>query len=160
MARFIDAISAHYQHAIVETGKQPQFILFVSFLATFLAVRAITHAIRAGRGWVFRDIRHGETHIHHLVWGILLLLITGYLGFAFDPQTAREPLAALFGIGAALTLDEFALWLHLEDVYWTEKGRRSIDVVIVAGAVLGLTLVGFRFWINAGHEVLRLVQRL
>lgn len=161
MAQFIDAVAAHYDRSIIETGKQLQFVIFVSFIITFLVVRGITHAIRSGRArMVFRNISHGGTHIHHLVWGILLLLVTGYLGFAFDPRTAREPLAALFGVGAALTLDEFALWLSLEDVYWTKQGRRSVDVVIMASAVLGLVLVGLRFWVNVGHEVVRLVQRV
>ncbi len=157
MSRFLEAVGRHYDNSIVATGKQPQVFILVAFLATFLTVRGITHAIRSGRGRrLFRNLSAGGTHIHHLVWGILLLLATGYLGFAFDPRTAREPLAVLFGIGAALTLDEFALWLNLEDVYWTEKGRRSIDVVLVTGAILGLVLVGLGFWVNVGREVGRL----
>ena len=158
MSQFLDAVARHYDHRIVDAGKQPQVFILVAFLTTFLLVRAITHAIRRGTGRrLFRNLSVGGTHIHHLVWGILLLLVTGYLAVAFDPHTAREPLAVLFGIGAALTLDEFALWLDLEDVYWTARGRRSIDVVIVTGAIFGLVLVGVRFWVNVGRELGRLV---
>lgn len=154
MGRFVDAVARHYTHTIADAGKQPQVIILVAFLLTFLAMRAITHTIRSGRArWLVRNVSAGGTHIHHLVWGILLLLVSGYLGFAFNAAAAREPLAALFGVGAALTLDQLALWLHLEDVYWSAKGRRSIDAVIATSAILALVLVGFPFWLSVGREV-------
>jgi hypothetical protein len=159
MSEFWDAILRHYQDGVIDSGKQPQFFILLAFILTFLVVRGITHAIRAGRGGrLFRNVSRGGTHIHHLVWGILLLLVTGYLAFAFDPTTAREPLAVLFGIGAALTLDEFALWLNLKDVYWAKEGRRSIDVVVITAMLLGLVVIGLRFWINVGREIGRLVS--
>jgi hypothetical protein len=83
-------------------------------------------------------------HLHHLVWGIVLLLSAGFFKFAVDPGSPwGEILAALFGIGAGLTLDEFALWVHLEDVYWAQEGRSSIDAVVVATLIGGLVVLGF-----------------
>ena len=83
----------------------------------------------------------GGVHVHHQVWGILLVLVVGLLTFRFRPESPWiEILATLFGVGAALALDEFALWLHLEDVYWSEEGKKSIDAVMIA-AVFGLVLL-------------------
>jgi hypothetical protein len=99
--------------------------------------------------------------VHHLVWGILLMLVVGYSAIAFAPgPPARELLAVLFGIGAGLTLDEFALWLNLRDVYWSEKGRASIDAVIVAGACAALVLLGLRIWIDLAEDVAAGVRAL
>ena len=155
MAQCWRRAAGNYEPAIVATGKEGQLLILVAFLLTFLAVRAITHAIHAGRG-PFRDVRVGGAHVHHLVPGIVLLLVTGYLALAFDPRRGRAPLAVLFGVGAALTLDEFALWLHLRDVYWAREGRRSVDAVILVAAALGLVLVGRDFWLAVGRDLARL----
>lgn len=113
--------------------------MLVAFLVTFVATRLITRAIRLGRG-PFRDTSIGGVHIHHQVYGIFLLLVAGAAEFTWRPGPPVDAvLAVLFGIGAALTLDEFALWLRLDDVYWTAEGRRSVDAVLVA-AVLGVAL--------------------
>ncbi len=157
MTRFLEEVARSYERLIVAPGKQPQVYILVAFILTFLLVRALTHAIRAGRRGLARNVTIGGTHVHHLVPGIVLLLVTGYLAFAFDPRTGREPLALLFGVGAALTLDEFALWLHLKDVYWQREGRRSVDVVIVVATLLGLVLVGRDFWLAIGREAGRLL---
>ncbi len=83
-------------------------------------------------------------HIHHLVWGIVTIMATGFLTFSFQPESPWvEILAVLFGIGCGLTLDEFALWLHLEDVYWADEGRASVDAVIVAVIIAGMLVAGF-----------------
>jgi hypothetical protein len=114
-----------------------------AFLVTFLATRLVTHLIRAGRG-PFRDTTVGGVHIHHEVYGIFLLLGTGTSALAFRPSSPwLEVTAVLFGVGAALTLDEFALWLHLDDVYWGPDGRRSVDAVLIALIVGALLLIGF-----------------
>ncbi|HSP37625.1 MAG TPA: hypothetical protein VLR26_07720 [Frankiaceae bacterium] len=116
--------------------------MVLAYLATFLLTRFITHAIRAGRG-PFHDTSIGGVHLHHQVYGIFLLLGTGTAEFAYRPERIwGNLLAALFGAGAALTLDEFALWLHLQDVYWTREGRSSVDAVLIALLVGVLLLVG------------------
>ena len=116
--------------------------MLAAFLLTFLATRAITRAIRQGRG-PFRDASLGGVHVHHEVYGIFLLLGSGTAEFTYRPAAPwADVLAALFGIGAALTLDEFALWLHLEDVYWEREGRSSVDAVLVAMIIGALLMVG------------------
>jgi len=85
----------------------------------------------------------GGLHVHHLVFGIVLLLATGFALALQPPSPWLEIFAAGFGIGAGLTLDEYALWLHLEDVYWAEEGRRSVDAVVIAAVLGGLLLMGF-----------------
>jgi hypothetical protein len=116
--------------------------MLLGFLVAFVVTRLVTHAIRAGRG-PFRDTSVGGLHIHHEVYGIFLLLISGTAQFTYLPQPpVREVLAVLFGVGAALTLDEFALWLHLRDVYWSQAGRQSVDAVLVAAVVGTLLFLG------------------
>jgi hypothetical protein len=116
--------------------------MLAAFLVTFLITRLITRAIPSGRG-PFRDMSTGGVHIHHEVYGIFLLLGVGTAEFTYQPGPPWVyVLAILFGTGAALTLDEFALWLHLDDVYWTDEGRSSIDAVLVALVVGGLLLIG------------------
>lgn len=151
MGRLAHDIASLYDRAIVRPGKEPEFLILVAFLATFVIVRVITHAIRDKQGGTLRDVTIGSLHIHHLVWGILLLLTTGYLSLGFDSPHWRRPLAVLFGVGAALTLDEFALWLHLEDVYWAKEGRRSVDAVVIAATLLALFLLGQDFWVGAAR---------
>jgi hypothetical protein len=113
-----------------------------AFLVTFLATRAVTRAIRQGRG-PFRNANVGGVHVHHQVYGIFLLIGTGTAEFTYRPAAPwADILAVLFGIGAALTLDEFALWLRLEDVYWEREGRSSVDAVLVALIVGAFLLVG------------------
>ncbi|HJX42542.1 MAG TPA: hypothetical protein VJ352_02630 [Geodermatophilus sp.] len=116
--------------------------LVLGFVVTFLVTRFVTHAIRSGRG-PFRDASIGGVHVHHEVYGIFLLLGTGTVEFTYRPDgPGGMLLAVLFGAGAALTLDEFALWLHLEDVYWSREGRSSVDAVLIALVVGVLLLIG------------------
>lgn len=142
-----------YQRVLVDTGRAPALWMLLGFLVTFAVTRGITrriHAKAASDGTEERpgaqrrglsDIYIGGVHIHHQVWGILLVLATGLLEFRYSPGTPwAEVLAALFGVGAALTLDEFALWFNLHDVYWTKSGRKSIDAVLIASA-LGAVLL-------------------
>ena len=143
-----------YQEGIVDTGREAQFLFFIAFLVSFGFIRTSAHMIRAQVSWWPGNVSVGGTHIHHLVWGILLLLSFGWIGIAVAPDSPwREIAAVFFGIGTGLTLDEFALWLNLKDVYWSDKGRRSIDAVIVAAAVSGIVLVGFRGWLDAASTV-------
>jgi hypothetical protein len=153
------ALGSIYRDWVVETGKQPELFLLASFLLTFGFIRTSAHMIRAQVRWWPGNVSVGGTHVHHLVWGILLMLVVGYVTIGIAPGSpGREMLAILFGIGAGLTLDEFALWLNLEDVYWSEKGRSSIDAVIIAATFAGFVLVGLRVWLDLTSEVADGVQ--
>ncbi|WP_062311988.1 hypothetical protein [Demequina rhizosphaerae] len=142
-----------YDTVIVEPGRAPTLWLLIGFVLTFAITRGVTRRIRArehavaigeaepSEGGLLSNIHLGGVHVHHQVWGILLVLVTGVLQFRFAPDSPWvEVLAALFGAGAALALDEFALWLHLEDVYWSAEGRKSIDAILIA-SVLALALL-------------------
>ncbi|WP_158942742.1 hypothetical protein [Granulicella sp. S190] len=136
------------------------FLASVSFFITFLAVRLLVASITHHIG-PFGYVEMGGRHIHHLVWGILLLLICGYAEIA-DAGTGDSSMSILvsrlialsYGIGAALTLDEFALWLNLDAAaYWSRQGRESIDAVVLFGALLGIGAWGapiFRWLAHPG----------
>jgi hypothetical protein len=123
------------------------FLASLGFLLTFAIVRGITHLIRAGIG-PFHNVSSGGLHIHHLVWGILLLLVVGYV-WLIEAGTTSSLLSSVtaiaYGVGAALTLDEFALWLNLQDVYWTGPGRASIDAVVIFASLLSVGIWGGPF---------------
>jgi hypothetical protein len=138
------SIGSVYQEGIVDAGKQPAFFFLLAFLISFGFIRTSAHMIRAQVSWWPGNVTVGGTHIHHMVWGILTLMISGWVGIAVDPASpGREIVAVAFGIGTGLTLDEFALWLDLKDVYWSQEGRKSIDAVIVAAILAGLGVLGF-----------------
>lgn len=150
----IASIGSFFKEGVVDEGRLPQFVFLVSFLVTFGFIRTSAHLIRAQVPWWPGNVEVGGTHIHHLVWGICTVLIVGFVGVTFAPPSPwHEILAGLFGIGAGLTLDEFALWVNLRDVYWKKQGRASIKAVIVAGAIAGFAALGFRAWIDAADSV-------
>jgi hypothetical protein len=141
------AIRDWYEREMIEGNRAGAFWLLLSLLVTFLIVRTITRRIRSdeeGRpAGVLRDVVVGGLHIHHLVYGIGLTLIAGFLEFRFQPDTPWfELLAIVFGIGAGLMLDEFALSLYMKDVYWADQGRTSVDAVLIALMVGGLFVIG------------------
>jgi hypothetical protein len=138
-------ISGTYQHHIIADGKERAFWLLVAFLITFTVVRVITHLIRDGKG-PFHNISAKGRHIHHLVPGILLLLASGYCSIALHLHHTLIADSVAFGVGAALTLDEFALWLNLKDVYWTKQGRASVDIVVIMATIASLVVLGPGFW--------------
>jgi hypothetical protein len=151
------SIADAYQEAIVDEGNQPLLFMLVAFGATFGLTRFITHSIRAERFPWLANVEAGDTHIHHLVWGIILLLVAGVLAVVLQPPL--EVTAIVFGVGGALTLDEFALWLHLDDVYWSEKGRQSVDAVIVFAIVTGFMLIGgYPVFIGGGESLLENIE--
>lgn len=128
--------------SIVVPNRPLVALMLGAFIVTFLVTRLITRMIRSGRG-PFRNTTVGGVHIHHQVYGIFLLLGTGVVELTYRPPGPWVHLiAVLFGVGAALTLDEFALWLTLDDVYWGREGRRSVDAVLIAMVIGGLLLVG------------------
>lgn len=148
------SIASLYDRAIQETGREPEFLFLVSFLGMFSFIRTSAHMIRAQVSWWPGNVSVGGTHIHHLVWGILLLLIFGYVGSVIRPDSPWSQISVVaFGLGTGLTLDEFALWLNLKDVYWEKEGRRSIDAVIVAGIISATLVVGFGAWIAVADSV-------
>jgi hypothetical protein len=154
--RLVDDVTRAYDKGIQVPGREVHFLILVSFLLTFGFIRTSAHMIRAQVSWWPGNVQtKGGTHVHHLVWGILTLMITGYLGLSLAPDSPwREILAIFFGIGLGLSLDEFALWLNLEDVYWTKQGRQSIDAVVVAACLLLGTLVSLQFWIDVAQAAL------
>jgi hypothetical protein len=140
-------IGALYRKHLTDCRQERLFLGNVGFLTAFVTVRAITHSIRAGRG-PFRNVTPGGRHIHHMTFGILGLLLTGYawnaqLGIGNDParRWGSRVSATGYGMASALTLDEFALWLNLQDDYWTKQGRESIDAVVIFGSLLFLALM-------------------
>jgi hypothetical protein len=135
-----------FEHRILETGRLPLFCFFVAFIVTFVLTRMNVRLIRAKVSWWFTNVQAGDLHIHHVVFGVVLMLVGGVTSFAIPGgyDAAYAGAAAVFGIGSALVLDEFALILHLRDVYWAEEGRASVDAVFVAIALTGLLLLGAR----------------
>jgi hypothetical protein len=124
-------------------GQRAGLILLGCLLLSFGFIRFSTRMIRAQVSWWPGNIETGGVHIHHLVFGIVTMMLAGFLEFAFQPDSPwMEIFAGLFGIGMGLTLDEFALWLHLEDVYWSDEGRQSVDAVILATIIGGAIVLG------------------
>ena len=149
--RSIRRTAVLYRSYFSDVRRERLFLASVAFYLTVLSVRMITLAIHFSVGGLHDVSVHG-THVHHLVWGILLLLIVGYVwlvqfgtGGGHGYPCASRVTALLYGIAAALTLDEFALWLHLEDVYWTPEGRESIKAMILFGALLLVSARGGQF---------------
>jgi hypothetical protein len=131
-----------YTDGIYDQGKEPMLLLFIAFLVTFFLTRLYTRLARA-YGW--GSASAGGVHMHHMVPGVVLMAVCGVLGFStiYENGVAAGILAIGFGVGAALTLDEFAMIFHVRDVYWSEEGRTSVDAMLMGVALSGLLLVGF-----------------
>ena len=133
---------------IPDRPRKRLFVASVSFFLTFAGVRAVVYAVLHHIP-PFHFIEHSGRHIHHLVFGILILLFVGYawlaeIGSGSDDSSIllSRLMSILYGVGAALTLDEFALWFSLQDVYWSPQGRTSIDAIILFGALLSASAWG------------------
>jgi hypothetical protein len=159
MERLWDDITRAYDHHIQAPGKETHFLILLAFICSFGFIRTSAHMIRAQVSWWPGNVEtKGGTHVHHLVWGILLLMSMGYIGLSTDLGSPWfEFVAIAFGIGMGLTLDEFALWLNLQDVYWSAKGRQSIDAVIFTTVLLVIALLGLEFWVAVWDAVLLLL---
>ncbi|MFI6499631.1 hypothetical protein [Nonomuraea typhae] len=133
-----------FAREIVDAGKLRLFCFFVVFLLTFLFIRFSVRMIRKQVRWWPGNVAPGGLHIHHVVFGLVFMCLGGIGGLAVQDGTSAgaAALAGVFGAGTALVLDEFALVLHLEDVYWSEQGRLSVDTVFMALALCGLGLLG------------------
>ena len=123
---------------------RPMMWMFLAILVTFIITRIVTRLIRSGNGAGagLGNVRIAGHHVHHQVFGILIIIGTGVVLVSQTPRgMALNAAAAVFGAGVGLTVDEFALWLHLEDVYWTDQGRKSVDaifcVLVITGALIG-----------------------
>jgi len=150
-------LSRIYRFHFRDERRERLFLASLAFLLTFGIVRGITVSIRAGIG-PFHNVSAGGTHIHHLVWGIALLIVVGYvwlLEVGVGSTWVASLTAILFGVGAALTLDEFALWLNLQDVYWERQGRVSVDVVLIFGGLLSVGIWGGPFLGGLTHNLFR-----
>jgi len=143
---------------IPDRPRRRMFIASVSFLITFAGIRILVHRIVNHEGH-FQWVMVGGHHIHHLVWGILILLLVGY-GWLMDLGRSHSPLSIFwsrmmsvsYGVGAALTLDEFALWLDLQpDAYWSSAGRLNIDAIVIFGALLAVGAWGAPFFRGLQH---------
>jgi hypothetical protein len=152
----VASVGSEFQREIVDTGRLAGFLFFVALLGTFGFIRTSTYLIHKQVKWWPGNVSVGGTHVHHLVWGIFAMMIFGYVGIAFQPDSPwREIIAVVFAIGMGLTLDEFALWLELKDVYWSKDGRKSVDAMIIAGCIVGALTVGFSAWVELADDVTR-----
>ncbi len=143
---------------IPDRPRRRMFLASIAFLFTFVGVRILVWLIVYHVGPFHWVVVRGR-HIHHLVWGIMILLLVGY-GWLMDLGRSHSPLSIFlsrlmsigYGVGAALTLDEFAIWLDLEpDAYWSRTGRLSIDAVVLFGSLLAVGAGGAPFFRGLGH---------
>jgi hypothetical protein len=138
--------SDFWNDQILAEEKQGLFLVLAGFILSFAFIRMSTRLMRSPKvpWWPGSVVSESGVHLHHLVFGIVTMMISGAVGFTVlgdGPWT--EICAFAFGIGAGLTIDEFALWIYLDDVYWAEEGRVSIDATVIAAAAMGLILLGF-----------------
>jgi hypothetical protein len=157
----VERLKELYHFHFKSERRERLFLASIGFLLTFGIVRGITYLIRAGVGPI-HNVTAGGLHIHHLVWGILILILVGYV-WLIEQGVGSNWIASLtalaFGVGAALTLDEFALWLNLQDVYWTGAGRESIDAVIIFISLLSVGIWGGPFIRAIAKELVFIVRR-
>jgi hypothetical protein len=155
VAEFRDAY-----YSELDAGEQSALIAWLAFTGAWSGVRGITHAIKAGKG-PFRNMSLGGEHLHHYMWGIGMLTGVGGVAIRGEEKARRHPVTAVtYGIGLALIVDEFALLLDLQDVYWNKQGRISVDVAVggiaVAGSVFAalpvLRKVGRRPHVDGGSR--------
>ena len=141
-------IGYHYRR--LDLGRRIALRVLIAFLLTFVVLRAITAIIHYElfpHGPFRNLVTASGLHIHHLFWGILLLMLTGFVALATRAELWHLRIAVIFGIALGLTLDEFALWLRLADVYWSPEGIESLKAGAVVAALLGLYAFGQPLWL-------------
>jgi hypothetical protein len=142
-----DAIHVDLFKDIPEPGHEAAFLVLLAFLVSFGFIRTSARLTRSVSWWPGGVETEGGVHLHHLVWGIVLLLLCGFVAFATELTSPWWQLTAIgFGVGAGFTLDEFALWVRLQDVYWSDEGRASLDAVVMAAVFAGLVTIGAEPW--------------
>jgi hypothetical protein len=138
-------VSDYWNEHILANNRQGVFLVLVGFILSFAFIRMSTRLMRSPKvpWWPGSVVSDSGVHLHHLVFGIVTMMIAGTLGFAAHGESPwAEICGFLFGVGAGLTIDEFALWVYLDDVYWAEEGRSSIDATVIAAAAMGLVVMG------------------
>jgi len=146
-----DGMARAYRKEVRDVGQEPRLLAALAFLVTFVAARIVTHTLLEASGGGGLVI--GSLHVHHIVFGLVILLVSGVIDLTDRAPRVR---AILFGVGAALVLDEFALLLNLADVYWAPQGRESVDAIVIFAGVLLLVALGGGFWRAAWRELRRL----
>ena len=139
-----------YHYRRLDLGRRIALRVLNTFLLTFVVLRAITAIIHYElfpHGPFRNLVTASGLHIHHLFWGILLLMVTGFVALATRAELWHLRMAVIFGIALGLTLDEFALWLRLADVYWSPEGIESLKAGAVVAALLGLYAFGQPLWL-------------
>jgi hypothetical protein len=139
------SIFTDFWDSLVEHDEQGIFLVLAGFVLSFAFIRMSTRLMRSPRvsWWPGSVVSDSGVHLHHLVFGIVTMMIAGTLGFAALGHSPYVEICAFaFGVGAGLTIDEFALWVYLDDVYWAEEGRSSIDATVIAAAAMFLILIG------------------
>jgi hypothetical protein len=142
---YASLISEFWNEHILANNRQGVFLVLVGFILSFAFIRMSTRLMRSPKvpWWPGSVVSDSGVHLHHLVFGIVTMMIAGTLGFAAHGESPwAEICGFLFGVGAGLTIDEFALWVYLDDVYWAEEGRSSIDATVIAAAAMGLVVMG------------------
>lgn len=138
-------ISEFWNEHLLAHERQGVFLVLVGFILSFAFIRMSTRLMRSPKvpWWPGSVVSGSGVHLHHLVFGIVAMMVAGTLGFAVHAESPYAEICGfLFGVGAGLTIDEFALWVYLDDVYWAEEGRSSIDATVIAAAVIALVVVG------------------
>ncbi len=132
-----------WAESVVDAGKLPLLLCLTAFVLTFVLTRVITRMIRAGVGPFRNNVSESGVHIHHAVPGIILLIVGALMSLATEGSPWVEIAAVTIGVGMSLILDEFALILHLQDVYWSNEGRISVELIGLTAACMGLIMLGF-----------------
>ena len=138
-------VSDFWNEQILAHERQGVFLVLVGFILSFAFIRMSTRLMRSPKvpWWPGSIVSDSGVHLHHLVFGIVTMMIAGTLGFAAHGESPYAEICGfLFGVGTGLTIDEFALWVYLDDVYWAEEGRSSIDATVIAAAAMGLVVLG------------------
>jgi hypothetical protein len=151
-----DTLAGRLRHTAarhLDDRRRTALRLLLSFGITFGLIRALTYAIHVQAGPFHDIVTGGGLHIHHYVWGIALVLVSGFLALTLDQSRWHPWLAIPFGVGAALVVDEFALLLNLRDVYWARQGRSSVDLGIALLTLLALYYVAECYWRQAAADL-------
>jgi hypothetical protein len=161
-ARRLRLAHVYAEYFAEDPRRERLFLASLGFFAGFGAARTITHAILHQVG-PFRNLSIGGRHLHHMVFGIGGLLGVGYmwlvlLGVSPKGKRMSQATSIGYGVASAMTLDEFALWLNLEDVYWAKQGRQSVDAVALFGGLLSIGIWGGPFIVGVARELRRLVR--